>query len=327
MAGGREVFVTGATGFIGGRLAERLLERGDRLRCLVRTPSAAAHLESRGVRLIEGDIMDPVALERGLDGVGLAYHLAAIYDIGVVDEAALERTNVDGTQTFLRAIEHAGTALAVYVSTTAALAPRAVRTEDAAAAWRGPFPSIYHRTKSQAHRTARDAQERGLPLVIVCPPSVYGPGDEGPTGRLVRSAVRGRLPGLLRDPARFEYAYVDDVVQALVAAGERGRPGATYILGGEPVELNGFVERVAAVAGRSAPALHFPTGMALLGGRILDRIGRAMGKRFVMTREGVASTAGHDWTHDDARASTELGYEPRPLMEGLPPTVAWAQRA
>ncbi|MGH7507415.1 MAG: NAD-dependent epimerase/dehydratase family protein, partial [Longimicrobiales bacterium] len=236
MASGRAVFITGATGFIGGRLADRFLESGHRLTCLVRTPSAAAQLEARGVHLIEGDITDPVALERGLRDAELAFHLAAIYAFGVVDEAALERTNVDGTQAFLRAIEYAGTPHAVHVSSTAALAPANHRTADVTAAWSGPYPSIYHRTKAQAHRTAREAQRRGLPLVIVCPPNVYGPGDLGPNGGLVRDAVHGRLPGLLRDPAVFDYAYVDDVADALVAAGERGRPGETYILGGDRLD-------------------------------------------------------------------------------------------
>jgi dihydroflavonol-4-reductase len=325
---GRDVFLTGATGFIGGRLVERLLAQGDRLRCLVRTPSAAAALEARGVKLIEGDITDPVALERGLRDVDLAYHLAALYDVGVVEEAAMERVNVDGTQAFLRAIDHQATPRAVYVYTTAALGPEGAATSDGAAGgfWKGPYPTLYHRTKAQAHRMALEAQRRGLPLVVVCPANVYGPGDTGPNGRFVRDLVRGTVPGLLRHPGWYSYTYVDDVADALVAAGERGRPGAVYILAGEPLDVNSFAERVAAQAGKKAPRLRLPTGVAMLGGRLLDRLSRAMGRRFVMSRESIAISAGHRWLHDSPAAAEDLGWSPRSLAEGLPETVRWYQQ-
>lgn len=321
---GREVFLTGATGFIGGRLTQRLLARGDRLRCLVRNPSAAAHLEERGVKLIEGDISDPVALERGLDGVDLAYHLAALYDIGVVDEAAMERINVDGTQAFVRAVEHQRTPLAVYVSSTAALGPVTPDSPaaDGTADWKGPYPTIYHRTKAQAHRIARNAQRRGVPLIIVSPGNVYGPGDRGPNGRFIRDLVRGTVPGLLGDPGWYSYVHVDDVADALVAAGERGTPGEHYILNGEAMDVNAFAERVARLAGRRAPRLRLPTGLALLGAGMLDRLSRTTGKRFVMSRETIRVSAGHRWLHDSPRAAEDLGYRPRSLDDGLPETVA-----
>jgi dihydroflavonol-4-reductase len=320
---GRDVFLTGATGFIGGRLVERLLARGDRLRCLVRTPAAAAGLEARGVKLIEGDITDPVALERGLRDAELAYHLAALYDVGIVEEAAMERVNVDGTQAFLRAIDHQATPLAVYVSTTAALGPAGrPANADGTDHWKGPYPTLYHRTKAQAHRMAREAQRRGRPLAIVCPANVYGPGDNGPNGRFMRDLVHGSVPGLLRDPSWYSYTHVDDVVDALVAAGERGRAGQVYILAGEDVDLNTFAERVAAQAGKRAPRLRLPTGLAMLGGRLLDRVSRATGKRFAMSRESIAISAGHRWLHESPAAAEDLGWAPRSLAEGLPDTVA-----
>jgi dihydroflavonol-4-reductase len=327
MAAGRDVFLTGATGFIGGRLVDRLLARGDRLRCLVRTPSAAAHLEARGIKLIEGDITDPVALEWGLRGVELAYHLAALYDIGVVDDAAMERVNVDGTQAFMRVLEHQGTARAVYVSTTAALGPAAGDVAgDGQAEWKGPYPTRYQRTKAQAHRMAREAQRRGLRLVIVCPANVYGPGDRGPNGRFIRDLVRGRVPGLLREPGWYSYVHVDDVVDGLVAAGERGRPGEVYILTGEALDVNTFAARVAAQAGRRPPRLRLPTSMALVGARLLDRVSRVTGKRFAMSRESIALSARHRWLHESPAAERDLGWAPRPLSEGLPETVRWYQQ-
>ncbi|MBI4544236.1 MAG: NAD-dependent epimerase/dehydratase family protein, partial [Gemmatimonadetes bacterium] len=263
-----------------------------------------------------------------LDGAEVAYHLAAAYEIGVVDERAMERANVGGTQAFLGAVEAAGTARAVYVSSTAALGPvpEGEGDEDTRYAPAGRYPSAYHRTKAAAHRLALEAQRRGLPLVIVCPAFVYGPGDHGPGGRFIADLLAGRVPGLLTRPAWFSYVHVDDVAQGLVLAGERGAPGAVYVLSGEHASLNEFAARVARLAGRRPPLLRFPVPLARLTGALLDVVSRATGLRFPITREGVDAVARHRWLHSHERATRELGWRPRPLAEGLPETVEWFAR-
>lgn len=320
------IYITGATGFIGARLAQRWLERGERVRCLVRSPARAQQLAAAGAELVTGDVADEAAHAAALSGVRLAYHLAAIYDIGVVDAAQLHRTNVEGTRAFLAAVEKAGTERAVYVSTTVALGPGNGDTEPRDAC-EGPYPSQYHRTKAKAHELARAAQQRGLPLIIACPSLVYGPGDNGPGGRFVNDLLRGRLPGLLLKPSRFSYVHVDDVVDALVAAGERGKVGEVYLLTGETASLNDFAARVAALAGKRLPLLRFPTVLASASGVLLDAISRLTGWRMPISREVVATSTGADWLHKHERATRDLGYQPRPLERGLPETVAAFQSA
>lgn len=247
--GGRTVFLTGATGFIGGRLAAALAARGDRLRCLVRDTQAARDLETMGAQLIQGDITDDTALQYGLDGADIAYHLAAIYDLGLVDAGAMERVNVDGTRAFLLVAESVGAPRLVYVSSTSALPPAQDGEPEDARESDGPYPSIYHRTKAHAHRIARKAQARGLPLIIACPANVYGPGDRGPNGRFVADLIRKRVPALFTNPGWYSYVHVDDVVRALVALGEHGVLGETYILSGEAASINEFAARVTREAG------------------------------------------------------------------------------
>ncbi len=319
------IYITGATGFIGARLAQRWLERGERVRCLVRSPERAQQLVAAGAELVTGDVADEAAHAAALSGVRLAYHLAAIYDIGVVDAAQLQRTNVDGTRAFLAAVEKAGTERAVYVSTTVALGPSGGGDSEPRDAYSGPYPSQYHRTKAEAHRLARAAQQRGLPLIIVCPSFVYGPGDNGPGGRFLHDLMRGRVPGLLTRPARFSYVHVDDVVAGLLAAGERGRLGEVYLLTGEAASVNEFGARAAALAGKRLPLLRFPPAMAAATGAGLDVIARLTGWRFPISREAVATTTGGDWLHTHERATRDLGYQPRPLERGLPETVAAIQ--
>jgi nucleoside-diphosphate-sugar epimerase len=324
--GGRLAYLTGATGFIGGRVAARLKERGYRLRCLVRTSSRTAALERLGAELRVGELTDPADHATGLAGADVAFHIAGIYDVGVVDEPALERANVLGTRAFLAALAEAATPRAVYVSSTVALGPAPAAEQGSATpeeqAYRSGYPTAYHRTKAQAHLDARAAQRAGAPLVIVCPAYVYGPGDEGPAGRFLRDLVRRRVPGLLAEPATFSFVHVDDVADGLVRAGEAGRPGAVYVLSGEALTINEFAERAMRVLGRRAPRLRFPVPLARATGVLLDPISRLTGVRFPISRESVAAAARDRWVHGGETTVRELGWEPRPLEQGLPETVA-----
>ncbi|HEX6938118.1 MAG TPA: NAD-dependent epimerase/dehydratase family protein [Longimicrobiales bacterium] len=325
MPDGRLVFLTGATGYIGSRLARRLVERGDRIRCLVRAHSDTSELERLGAELVDCDLTDAAALVGALDGVDMAYHLAAVYRIGVVNRRALERTNVHGTRAFLSAIARARTPRAIYVSTTAALAPVPIGEgdEDSDYPPGATYPSAYHATKAKAHKLAREAQRIGLPLIVVCPALVYGPGDHSPMARYVEDLIAGRLPGLLSKDPWFSYVHVDDVVEGLLLADEKGRLGRAYILSGEHASLEDVLGRVARIAGTRLPRLRFPVGLARAAGTLLDGLSRITGLRFPISREAVNVAAGHRWVHSNARARTELGWTPRPLDEGLPEYVNW----
>ncbi len=318
------MLLTGATGFIGSRLARRLAGRGDRLRCWVRSSSQTEELERLGAEIVRGELQDAQGLSAALEGIELAYHLAAIYDIGVVDAGALERANVGGTRAFLQAVERAHTSRAVYVSTTVALGPVAEGEGDEQTVHGELCDSVYERTKVQAHRLALEAQARGLPLVVVCPANVYGPGDNGPNGRYIRDLIRGRIPGLPLSPAWFSYVHVDDVVEGLLLAGERARPGSVYVLSGEHTSLTDFTRQVAWLAGVRGPALRFPDLAIRLTGSALDALSRLTGWRLPVTRENADTAGGGKrWLHSHERATRELGWRARPLAEGLPGTVAW----
>jgi len=319
----RTVFLTGATGFIGSRLARRYAERGDRVRCLVRASSNTAALREMGAELIEGELADADALARGMRNADLAFHLAAAYDMGPVDARVLETANVGGTRAFVEAVELSGVPRALYVSTTAALPPATDGESDAVEAYNGPYPSVYHRTKAEAHRLARLAQARGAPLVIACPAVVYGPGDVSPNGRFLIDVLKHRVPGLLMDPAWYSYVHVDDVVEGLALAAERGRTGAVYVLSGENATINDFARRACRMAGVRPPLLRFPTALARMTGSVLDAISRATGMRFPLARETVVAAAGYRWLHSHAPATRELGWQPRSLDAGLPETISW----
>lgn len=319
----RTVFLTGASGFIGNRVARTLLQRGDRVRCLVRDTSRGLFLEALGAELVLGEITDSIALHKGLAGADLAFHLAGHYDIGPIDVRTMERINVGGTRCFLEECARVKIPRAVHISSTVALGPVENGVGDETSFWDGPYPSVYHRTKTQAHEAAKQAQQRGLPLIVVCPANVYGPGDKGPNGRFIRDLIRGRVPALLTDPAWLSHVHVDDVVVGLLAAGDAGVAGGTYVLAGEAASINDFAGRVARLAGRRPPPLRLPAGAVVIAATVADIVSRLTRKRFTTNREAVR-VAHHDrWLHSHERATREFGWTPRSLDEGLPPTVQW----
>jgi dihydroflavonol-4-reductase len=324
-AGGALVFLTGATGFIGGRLAGALTARGYRLRCLVRSPERAATLTAMGAELLPGDVSDEAVVRQGLTGARFACHLAGTYELGVVDETAMTRVNVAGTRAFIGALRTADVERAIHTSSTVALGPAADNGSDDDV-YNGPYPSVYHRTKTEAHHLALAAQREGLPLVIVCPAFVYGPGDHGPGGRYIQDVLRHRVPGLSTRPAWFSSAHVDDVVSGMVAALEHGRIGATYVLSGEHVSVNDFTKRIAQLGDTWGPPLRLPPFMIRLTGSLMDRVGRVIGMRLPVSRElADTAAAGDRWLHSHARAAAELDYAPRSLDQGLPETVRAAR--
>jgi dihydroflavonol-4-reductase len=323
---GAPVFLTGATGFIGGRLARALSARGYRLRCLVRDPARADALRELGAELVRGDAADGAVLADAMSDVELACHVAGRYDLGRVDARAMERVNVGGTRAFVEALRRSPVQRAVYVSTTAALGPVEHGEGDEQSENRGPYRSVYERTKTEAHRIARAAQQEGLPLVIACPALVYGPGDVGPSGRAIEDVLRHRIPGLPSRPSWYSYVHVDDLVAGLIAALERGTAGATYVFSGEHATTTRFTEMAAALGGTWVSPLRIPPVLVRATGVLMDAVSRLTGARLPISRElADMAAAGDRWVHSYRRAALELGYAPRTLAEGMPETVRWVK--
>jgi NAD+-dependent farnesol dehydrogenase len=316
------VFLTGATGFLGGRLAAALDARGYRLRCLVRHPERAGALARLGAELIVGDVTNADVITKCMLGAELAFHLAGRYAFGAVDATGMERANVEGTRVFLDSLRRSDVARAVYVSTTQALGPTPAPDGAATDDYQGPYASVYTRTKTEAHRLALAAQQEGLPLVIVCPSLVYGPGDNGPSGQYVMDVLRHRLPGLSTRASWFSYVYVDDVVSGMIAAAEQGQVGAVYVLSGEAASIPEFTRKIAEAGGTWVSPLRFPPFVVRWTGVLMDLVSRLTGVRLPISRElaDMAAT-GERWLHSHERATAELGYAPRSLAEGLPETI------
>jgi nucleoside-diphosphate-sugar epimerase len=319
------VFLTGATGFIGSEVARRLLERGDDVRVLVRSPEKAAWLADLGCQIVPGDVSDYDSMCADLFGADAAIHVAAIYEIGVPKSRHQEMwaTNVKGAENLFRAAMAAGVPKIVYVSTIAAFGNTRGQTVDETYEHPGDsYTSVYEQTKVEAHRLAvRLAAERDAPIVIVQPGVVYGHGDHSDTGTMIDKLLDGKLPALPFPDLGIVAVHRDDVADGIILALDKGVAGESYVLGGEITRMRDFLNTLAEVAGKRAPKRAVPTGLIKLSAPLGRVIGPAMGfgpnlKEMISSAHGVTF-----WAKDD-KARRELGYSPRPLEQGFKDLLA-----
>ena len=319
-----KVFVTGATGFIGGRMTRLLVERGDDVVALVRDPAKAADLSAAGVELIQGDLGSLDAIARGVQGADAVIHGAAIYKVGITasEREGMFDANVRGTARVLDAAIEANVPRIVYVSSVVAFGDTegAVVTEEHVRPHRR-FSSFYEETKVLAHEIADERIARGAPIVMVQPGGVYGPGDHSQLGTIVHQAATGKLKLKMLPDAGYLLAYVDDVAAGIVLALDNGEPGESYVLGGECVTMGELVDRAAAVAGRKAPRATMPTPLIKASAPFGRFVGPMMGfppnlHELIRSSDGVTYYA-----HDD-KARERLGYTSRSLDDGLRETIA-----
>jgi nucleoside-diphosphate-sugar epimerase len=250
------------------------------------------------------------------------FHLAADYRIGIPagERAAMYDVNVHGTENVLDAARDAGAKRTVYVSTVNVFGnTRGDVVDETYDRPGGDFVSEYDRTKWLAHRAALDRIARGDPIVIVQPGVVYGPGDHSEIGGQLQAAARGKLLFVSFAGLGFDAVHVDDVATGILLAHDRGRVGASYVLGGEITTLGDAVRAAAAAGGRRPPRFAMPTAVMRPLVPVGPLVGRLMGTRPNLKELISASDDVTYWARDD-KARRELGYAPRPLAAGLADT-------
>ena len=315
--------VTGASGFIGGCLARQLVQAGHEVTALVRNPGAAGDLKAGGVVLHQGDIRNKSALRAPISGVDGLFHLAAWYRIGVRNGREAYRTNVEGTRNVLETARELGVARIVYTSTVAVSSDTGGRLVDEGFRHGGPWLSQYERTKWMAHyQVARPMAEAGLPLVILQPGVVYGPGDPSAIGTAIRQYLQGRLPVTPQRTA-FCWAHVEDTAAAHRLAMERGRPGESYIVAGSVHTFREVFELAERLTGIAAPWIHPGPGTMKALATCMRLLGALIPLPPAYSAESLRVMAGTTYIGDNRKARRELGFAPRPLEEGLRETLAY----
>ena len=257
------VFVTGGSGFIGGRLIERLLADGHEVRALARSSTAAERVRSLGAEPVEGDLADAAAMSAGAQGAELAFHAAAtLGDWGRRED--FERGNVQGTSNVLRACAEAGVRRFVHVGTEAALmAGEPLVNIDETAPLRPDSKALYSATKARAEQAVIAANRDDFETVVVRPRFVWGKGDTSLLPVITQMARSGRLAWIGGGRQRTSTTHVENTVEGLVLGATRGRPGNAYfVTDGEPVVFREFLSEMLATQGVEPPAREIPAAAA-----------------------------------------------------------------
>jgi nucleoside-diphosphate-sugar epimerase len=311
------VFVTGGSGFIGGRLIERLCAEGHLVRALARSSAAEESVRARGAEPVPGELADVAGMRAGADGCQLAFHAAAtLGDWGRRED--FEQGNVVGTHNVLRACEDAGVRRFVHVGTEAALlAGRPLVEVDETAPLRPDSPALYSATKARAEQAVLAANGERFETVVVRPRFVWGRGDTTLLPVIVDMVRAGRFAWIGGGRQRTSTTHVDNTVEGLVLGANRGRPGNAYfVTDGEPVVFREFVARLLATQGVDAPTRSVPSpvagALAIAGEtawRLLPLPGRPPLTRFAYWVSAQECTIRID------KARQQLGYQPQKSIE------------
>jgi len=318
--------VTGATGFIGGRVTRQLRESGHEVITLARNPDKASELRTLGVEIHMGDITDKASLTAPMTGVDGVFHIAAWYEIGARNRSMAERINVNGTRNVLETMRDLNIAKGVYTSSLAVFSNTRGQRPDEGYVYRGAHLSEYDRTKWLAHyEVAQPMIDAGLPLVIVQPGLTYGIGDHSLTRDTLIQYLRRRLPMIPQDTG-YCWAHVDDIARGHILAMERGAPGKRYIIAGDCHTLADVLQIAERMTGIPAPKLRAAPGMLRAMSGLMNIVGKIAPVPPLYDAETLRVTAGVTYYGENAKAKRELGYQPRALEEGLREVLAHEMR-
>ena len=315
-------FVTGATGFLGGRVARQLLAAGHQVITVARTPEKAQDLAARGVAVYRGDITEKESLCTPMIDVDGVFHIAGWYKVDARDKRPAIPINVDGTRYVLELMRELEIPKGVYTSTLAVFSDTHGRVPDETYRDDGPWLTEYDYSKWLAHdQVALPMIEAGLPLVIVQPGVIYGPGDTSLIHQTWVSYLRRRLPVAAQRTA-FSWGHVDDTARGHFLAMERGVSGQTYIIAGPVhtlIEALGIAEWI---TGIPAPRIHPSPGLIRVMAARMRPIEALIALPESYTPEGLRTIAGVTYLGSNAKAKRALGFTVRSLEEGLRETLA-----
>ena len=308
----KSAFVTGGSGFIGRHLVRRLVADGWRVRALARSQGSADAVAALGAEPVRGDLDDVASMAAGAQGCHVAFHLAAhLGQWGTPEE--FERGNVTGTRNALAACEQAGVRRFVHVGTEAALmAGEPLVNVDETAPRRPDSKALYSATKARAEVAVLAANRDGFETMSVRPRFVWGADDTTLLPNILAMVKAGRFSWVDGGGHLTSITHVDNVVEGLILAAERGRPGEVYfVTDGDPVVFREFLSELISAKGVEPPTRSVPGWIAKVAGpaaetawRVLPLKGEPPVTRFAYW------VSAQECTIDISKARSELGYAP-----------------
>ena len=320
-----KILVTGASGFIGSYLVRRLKQTSHQVFCLVRKTSDVRLLNELGVTLVSGDVTDKNTVLEGMKDCDWVINLANVYSFWEPDKRVYTQVNIEGTRNVMQCALETGISKVIHASTAAIFGkPQDVPfTEESPV---GPLRfSEYSRTKYEGDVVAWEYYHKmGLPLVVIYPVAVLGPGDPKATGKYIQNLIRRRLPATVFDDSYFTFVHVKDVAEAIVRAAEKeNNIGQKYIVGKYQLTFGEINRMVSEISRVPLPKFKLPAFMARFNAHLLTWTadltkkpplwGMAVDQMRIM-QEGVRA--------DGSKAERELGIIYTQIHTALEDTIA-----
>ena len=303
------VFVTGGSGFVGGTLIRRLVERGDTVNALARSDQARTRVVQLGAIPVMGDLSDIASLQNGMEHCDVVFHTAAALHFGLASHEQ-ERANVQGTQAIIDATQRMGIPRLVAVSAASVIATgRPIIDADETRPFPPRFVGPYSRTKAIAERAILAANSPTLATMTIRPPGVWGVGDTNILPGIVRLVRQHQFVWFNHGQYAYSTCHVENLAEGLLAAAAAGRGGNTYfVTDGPPISFQDFVQGLLATQHLRVGERSIPWRLGLSVGKSIERIWGALRRTDPAPISYESAALIGPFSLIDLKARQELGY-------------------
>lgn len=320
-----KILITGATGYLGHRLALTLAERNNEVHILVRNPYSNNIPQHKNIKVFAGDITQKQSITSAIKGCRQVYHTAALVKAFDKDSSLFYKVNVEGTRNLLELALETGVEKFVFTSSCSVIGPtlKAPMCENDKRI--APLDNDYDATKYMAEKLVKEFGKKGLHTVIVSPSKVFGPsGFDGKSisvNKVINRFINGQAT-FIPMPSQLiaNYCYIDDVVEGHILAMSKGNVGENYILGGENISFSEFFQTIGTLSEKKGKPIEIPKFVMKIFSIIQWLQFKATNKEPLITENSIRQIYCNK-IFSSEKAISNLGYQITPLREGLQQTI------
>lgn len=323
------VFITGATGYLGNKLAKELISTGDKVHLLARNPSDLSTLQGPNVRVFKGDLLDYGAALEAMKSCDRVIHVAGLARLWTKDANDFYRINVEGTKVVLKAAMEIKVEKFIHTSTVGVIGPSLnMPNNEESPRWEG-FNNDYEISKFLAEEEVIKALQVGLPALIVRPTRIFGPGTNTPSAginRLISGYLKKRFVFMPFAPEKIaNYGFIDDIAAGHIQAMKRGITGEKYTLGGENVTYDRLYSTIKRLSPSRGIMLRAPKPAIQALAFLEYALSKLLGREPSIT-PNLVERLGQNAEWDCSKAIHDIGYQITPFEDAIRLTIISLQK-
>jgi len=321
-----KIMVTGATGFIGNQLVQKLCEDNNIIHTLCRSSSDTSRLLHPNIKIFKGDILDEVSVEEAMRDCETVYHLAAYARNWAKNPNVFFEYNTNGFKNILDSALKYNIKRVMFTSSSVVFGNSNGSPADEKNLRSLPPLTTYEASKIKAEDIVKEYLKRGLEIVTVYPTRLFGPGilaESNSVTMMIDLYLKGKWRLILGNgEASGNYVLVDDVANGMINAMKLSKSGERYILGGDNLSFNKFFSLIAEKTGKKYQMIHIPKNLALMFSK-LEETHAKISNHYPLISPGWVKTFCLDWAFSSSKAINEINYKITPFEKALEITLAW----